>query len=273
MCADTTTRADSRTESSIIGDLAGRTPSSRNRAIDAYRALAMLAVALGHWLVIAVAVDDATGDVVARNALEVAPRFSFLTWPFQVMPLFFAVGGYASRRSIRAHRRRGGSDADWLVQRLRRLVAPTAVLAATWLVALVVATVLGAGGLAAAGMVGAAIPLWFLANYTIDTALAPTVSTALERSRTQTVAALVGIFATVEVLHRVGDVPWVEHVNWVVGWLLFQMIGMLWSDLERDGHLPSQRRLAVAAGALWCVAIATCARPKSTSPVDGGCVG
>jgi hypothetical protein len=106
----------------------------------------------------------------------VAPEFAVLTWLFQVMPLFFAVGGFASAMSLDAHRRRAGTDGDWVVQRLRRLVAPTVVLSGTWLILLAGGTALGAGGLVAAGAVGAAIPLWLLANYTIDTALAPTIS-------------------------------------------------------------------------------------------------
>ncbi|MGI9644165.1 MAG: acyltransferase family protein, partial [Ilumatobacteraceae bacterium] len=76
-------------------ELAAAAAPDRNRAIDAYRAGAMVLVALGHWLVIAIGTDR-DGELVARNALEVAPEFAVLTWLFQVMPLFFAVGGFAS---------------------------------------------------------------------------------------------------------------------------------------------------------------------------------
>jgi len=76
-------------------DLAANTPTGRNRAIDLYRVVAMVLVAVGHWLVIAIG-TDADGELFARNALEVAPQLGWLTWGFQVMPLFFAVGGFAS---------------------------------------------------------------------------------------------------------------------------------------------------------------------------------
>ncbi len=232
-----------------LADLAAQTSTDRNRAVDAYRAAAMIAVAVGHWLVIAVSVD-AGGNVTARNALEVAPQFSILTWVFQVMPLFFAVGGFASAMSLDAHWRTGGRDGDWIVGRLRRLVAPTAVLAATWLALLLAGLALGAAGVAAAGGVGAAIPLWFLANYTIDTGLAPTMLRCLRRRRGATTAGLLTVFAIVEVAHVAG-VPWIGHVNWVVGWLLFQMVGFLW----RDGSLPAGRRMVAGAAVLWVVAI------------------
>ncbi len=240
-----------RPQTDRLGDLAAATPTGRNRAIDLYRVVAMLCVALGHWLVIAIG-TDADGELFARNALEVAPQFGLLTWGFQVMPLFFAVGGFASAMSLDAHRRRHGADGDWIVQRLRRLIAPTAVLAAVWIVLIAAGFVVGAGGLIAVGAVGAAIPLWFLANYTIDTALAPTMFTLLRRNRIATMAGLFGLFGVVELLHVVFEVPYVEHVNWVIGWLMFQMIGFLW----RDGALPSGRRLVVLAGGLWAGAIA-----------------
>ncbi len=231
-------------------DLAAQTRSDRNRAIDAYRAIAMLAVAFGHWLVIAVGVDN-DGSIVARNALEVAPELGWLTWVFQVMPLFFVVGGFSSAMSLHAHWRRGGRDHDWVVQRLRRMVAPTALLGGVWLAALASASAFGVGGLAAAGAVGAAIPLWFLANYTIDTALAPTVLRNLLRNKVATLTVLLGTFGLVEVLHVVFHVPYVEHINWVLGWMLFQVGGFLW----QAGELPTGRRMATIAAGLWAAAV------------------
>ncbi|MFK7917281.1 MAG: acyltransferase [Ilumatobacter sp.] len=243
-----------------LGDLAATTPTGRNRAVDLYRVIAMVLVALGHWLVIAIG-TDVDGELFARNALEVAPELGWLTWGFQVMPLFFAVGGFASAMSLDAHRRQrqaggaaadGRTDGDWVVQRLRRMVAPTALLGATWLVLLALGAVAGVGGLVAVGAVGAAIPLWFLANYTIDTALAPTMRTLVLRNRVATMSTLFATFAVVEVLHVVVGVPWIEHLNWVIGWLIFQMIGFLW----RDGVLPTGRRLVAAATVLWGAAVA-----------------
>jgi surface polysaccharide O-acyltransferase-like enzyme len=228
-----------------LAALAGAAKADRNRAVDAYRAVAMLAVAFGHWVVIAIGTDG-DGEVVARNALEVAPQLSWLTWIFQVMPLFFVVGGFASAMSLDAHWRRDGRDRDWVISRLRRMVTPTLALAATWLAILVGGTAAGIGGIVAAGAVGAAIPLWFLANYTIDTAFAPTVFRSLRVRRGMTITLLLGAFLGVEVAHLAG-VPYIEHVNWVIGWMLFQVAGFMW----RDGMLPTGRRMLAWAGALW----------------------
>ncbi|MFT6762677.1 MAG: peptidoglycan/LPS O-acetylase OafA/YrhL [Candidatus Aldehydirespiratoraceae bacterium] len=112
-----------------LGDLAASTSTGRDRAIDFSRVVALALVALGHCRVIAIGAD-ADGELFARNALEVAPELGWLTWGFQVVPLFFAVGGFASAMSPDAHRRLDGSDGDWVIQRLHRLVGPTSVLAA-----------------------------------------------------------------------------------------------------------------------------------------------
>ncbi|MDH3704686.1 MAG: acyltransferase [Acidimicrobiia bacterium] len=234
-----------------LGDLAAAAKSDRNRAVDAYRALAMVVVAIGHWAAVAVT-TDADGDIVAGNALGDDPSLAWLTWIFQVMPLFFVVGGFASAMSLDAHTRAGtGRPADWIAGRLRRMVAPTAVLAGTWAVLLVGGVVTGAQGLVGLGVVAAAIPLWFLANYTIDTAFAPYLLPRFRRRPVGVAGGLLTVFATVETLHFVG-VPIIGHLNWVIGWLLFQVAGFAW----RDELLPTSRRLVAVAGLLWCAALA-----------------
>ena len=243
-----------------LDQLAAGAKTDRNRAVDFYRALAMGAVAIGHWLAIAIALD-ADGGLVAGNALEFQPDLAWLSWVFQVMPLFFVVGGFSSAMSLDAHRAAGGRPQDWVVARLRRMVAPAVLLATTWLVLLVGAFALdGAFGFAlaplvGAGAVGAAIPLWFLSNYTIDTAIAPYVLPAFRRSPKLVAAGGLAVFGALEAL-RLADVDGLLHylpyTNWVLGWLLFQVLGFAW----RDGILPTGRRLVAVALGLWSVAIA-----------------
>ncbi|MGI9602229.1 MAG: acyltransferase family protein, partial [Acidimicrobiales bacterium] len=225
--------------------------SDRNRAVDAYRVLAMVAVAIGHWAAIAVSTDT-NGDIVAGNALADDPSLSWMTWVFQVMPLFFVVGGFASAMSLDAHVRSGtGRPADWIAGRMRRMLAPTMVLAGTWAVLLVGGVITGTQGLVGLGAVAAAIPLWFLANYTIDTAFAPYLLPRFRARPARVAGALLMLFGTVEALHFSG-VPMIGHINWVVGWLLFQVAGFAW----RDGLLPTGRQLLVVAAALWALAVA-----------------
>ena len=233
-----------------LASLAAEAKADRNRAVDAYRAFAMLAVALGHWAAISVALDD-DGALHAGNALAEAPQLAWITWIFQVMPLFFVVGGFSSAMSLDAHVRTGGRGADWVAARLRRMLAPAVVLGGTWLTLIAAGTALGFGGIVAAGAVAAAIPLWFLANYTIDTAIAPYVLPAFRRRPGLVVGGGLAVFALVEALGFAG-VSHVGHLNWVLGWLLFQVAGFAW----RDGLLPSGVAMGRIAGILWVAALA-----------------
>tara|TARA_Y100000780_G_scaffold221222_1_gene229309 strand:- start:2527 stop:2850 length:324 start_codon:yes stop_codon:yes gene_type:complete len=85
--------------------MAGQTPESRNRYVDFLRALSILAVISGHWLMAAPHVID--GNLAIANMLELEPWTRWLTWGFQVMPVFFLVGGYANGVSWNAATRDG----------------------------------------------------------------------------------------------------------------------------------------------------------------------
>ena len=148
------------------------------------------------------------------------------------------------------------------------MMPPAVVLAATWLVILVLGAAAGQFALAVVAAHAAAIPLWFLANYTIDTALAPFVLPRF-RANPARFAVLISLaFVTFEIL-RILDVAVLPHVNWVLGWLIFQVMGMAW----RDGLLPSGRRLIALAGSLWAATLGlvlSCLLYTSPSPRDRG---
>lgn len=241
------------TTSPNLSELAGAAKADRNRAVDLYRAVAMIAVAVGHWMAIAISLD-ADGNVVGGNALEHDPSLSWVSWILQVMPLFFVVGGFSSAMSLDSHNAKGGRPQDWVVARLRRMIAPAIVLAGTWLALIAGGYLTGLGLLVAAGATAAAIPLWFLSNYTIDTAIAPYVLPRFRaHPRLFTMGAL-GLFGFLELL-RFADVPVIPHLNWVLGWLLFQVAGFAW----RDGLLPTGTKLVAWAAGLWAAAIAVVA--------------
>jgi peptidoglycan/LPS O-acetylase OafA/YrhL len=91
-------------------------PAGRDLTVDLLRAVAMVLVAAGHWLVVVPSYRD--GRFGGVNALGTVPLMRGLTWAFQVMPLFFAIGGYAGAASWASHTGRGGAYADWLRARL-----------------------------------------------------------------------------------------------------------------------------------------------------------
>ena len=250
-------QTNGRSSTATLSELASQAKSDRNRAVDFYRAVAMMAVALGHWAAISLSLD-ASGQPVGGNALSEAPGLSWITWIFQVMPLFFVVGGFSSAISLDSHNAKNGRPQDWVVARLRRMVAPAIVLAATWLGLVTAGYAVGFGGIVALGATTAAIPLWFLSNYTIDTAIAPYVLPAFRRNPTLVALGGLTTFVSLEAL-RLADLGLISntlpHLNWVLGWLLFQVMGFAW----KDGLLPTGSTLVAAAGALWAATAAVVA--------------
>ncbi|HXH57033.1 acyltransferase [Iamia sp.] len=229
--------------------VATHTPTDRNRAVDLYRAAAMAIVAVGHWLVMVAVLDD--GELAGGNLLDFAPEYGWITWIGQVMPLFFFVGGFASATSLRSAERKGVRPADWIATRLHRMVTPAAALAGFWAVALLVGAAVGGFGVVSLGAAGAAIPLWFLANYTIDTALAPFTFRWFRSRPRLVVGALVVLFGVAEAA-RFAGIPVVPQANWVIGWLGFQIAGFAW----QDGRLPTGRALTALAATFWALALA-----------------
>jgi hypothetical protein len=68
-------------------------------------AASICAVVLGHWMTPAPVVAD--GALRFDHMLAFAPWSQFPTWLFQVMPVFFFVGGYANAASWSSARRDG----------------------------------------------------------------------------------------------------------------------------------------------------------------------
>lgn len=73
-------------------ELADNTPASRNRCVDFLRTLSITAVIVGHWLIAAPGVR--ARELQLDHMLAAQPSTQWLTLLFQVMPVFFLVGGY-----------------------------------------------------------------------------------------------------------------------------------------------------------------------------------
>jgi hypothetical protein len=102
--------------------------SARNRYVDLVREVSIAAVELGHWLMAVLGYRD--GEFTGQNLLEIEPGLQILTRLFQVLPLFFIVGGFSNAASWSSARSRGTSYADCLRARSARPFRP-----ALWFVA------------------------------------------------------------------------------------------------------------------------------------------
>lgn len=156
-----------------LDELVAATPTDRSRAVDAVRVLALAAVVLGHWLKQGWYVDTA-GGLHRAGLLGIAPWTHPLTWVFQVIPVFFVVGGFANARSWRSARTRGTGYAAWLAGRTERLTRPVVPLLLFWVVVTPLAPPVGLGGdwLRIASLTSL-VPTWFLATYVVIVALTP----------------------------------------------------------------------------------------------------
>lgn len=148
------------------------TPVTRDRGIDALRALAILGVVLGHWLVTALVADS--GTVRAASPLHYMPALTPVSWLLQTLALFFFVGGYVAARGHASARAAGTPCLRRLRARLDRLFRPVAAVLAVWAVVLGV-MLAGGVGYATVRALGklALSPLWFLLVFTVLTAATP----------------------------------------------------------------------------------------------------
>jgi len=222
------------------------TPPSRNRVVDLLRAVAITVVVLGHWTIIAVSAD---GGIQPHGVLDAARWTHPLTWIFQVMPIFFLVGGYSNALSWRSARRRGLGYAPWLRSRLRRLGIPVIPLLLVWLAVCGIGLAAGAAPatLQLASQM-ALVPTWFLAAYLLVIVVAPACLVLWERFGWWSVAGGVLLAGIVDAGSILTDRPLLGYPNYLLVWASFHQVGFAWLDGRLAG--PARRLALAGIGAL-----------------------
>ncbi|MGP4093638.1 acyltransferase family protein [Nonomuraea sp. KM90] len=211
----------------LLDRIDAATPAGRDRGLDGLRALAVLGVVLGHWLVTALVVDS--GTVRAASPLRELPRLAPVSWLFQTLAVFFLVGGLVAARG------RAGSDGGyrrWLGGRLARLFSPVAAVLAVWVVIAVAMLAAGAGPdtvRTLAELVWS--PLWFLLVFAVLTAATP-VAARLHPAWPLAAVAVVDLLR-----YGLGGPAWLGWANVLAGWLVPYCLGAAWG---RDGGPPGR---------------------------------
>ena len=219
-------------------DLAAQTPGDRNRYVDFLRAASILVVITGHWVIAAPHYHE--GSLLPGELLEIKPDTQWWTWLFQVMPIFFIVGGYANAVSLESARRREIDYAGWLVMRLTRLVSPLLVLLFGWALLAAILFFFGVSGdVIQLASRAALIPTWFLAIYVMVVVLAPATYTAWRRWGFASFWALAAIGALVDITFFAADLQWMGWSNYFWIWLSVHHLGYAW----RDGRMGNPARL------------------------------
>ncbi|MFF1378457.1 acyltransferase [Streptomyces sp. NPDC058308] len=224
------------------------TPAGRDRGLDALRALAILGVVGGHWLVTALVSDG--GALHAASPLRHQPWLAPVSWIFQTLAVFFLVGGYVATKSHASARERGTGRLPWLAARLGRLFRPVAAVLVLW-------TAVGAGLVLSGAapdtvhtLVKLALsPLWFLLVFAGLTALTPLVR------RLHALWPIAVVLHVDLVRFGFGGPAWLGWINLAAGWLVPWTLGAAWARGEltrRSGRVLLVGGAAAAAGlVLW----------------------
>ncbi len=225
-------------------EIDARTPATRNRYVDFLRVAALLVVVFGHFLMAAVVIRD--GELVVGPPSS--PMWAKLaTWVFQVMPVFFVVGGFANAASWRSAARRGVGYGAWVRERARRLVSPALVVAAVWVPIAAVAGGLGFDRLTLRDMTQVlAVPMWFLAVYLVIVAAAPAMLALHERYGLAVPLALAGAALGLDVAHRGLHLRFTGAANYLPVWLAVHQVGFFWKDGALERFRPYAGRIAAA---------------------------
>jgi fucose 4-O-acetylase-like acetyltransferase len=218
----------------------------------------LVVVVLGHWLMADV---GPTGEV--GNALAAVPALQVLTWPLQVMPLFFLVGGVAHAHALRSLRRRHpgrpGRYAAFVRARATRLLRPTLVLVAVWTGVGLLLHATGAldspdGALLVTALRLVTQLLWFVGIYLGVAALAPAMHAAHRRWGLAAVAALAVGAVAVDVLRFTAGAATLATANFALVWLALHQLGFCW-----DSGLLTRRVAGLLAGGGLVAAVAAVA--------------
>jgi peptidoglycan/LPS O-acetylase OafA/YrhL len=240
------------------------TPPGRDRAVDALRAIAVLGVVLGHWLVTALVSDG--GALHGTSPLAYLPRLAPVSWAFQTLAVFFLVGGYVATRSHARARALKTGYRQWLGSRLARLFGPVVAVLTLWTVA---AVAMLAGG-TAPGTLRTLLtlvlsPLWFLLVFAALTAATPLV------------ARLHPLWPLAVVLHvdlfrfGFGAPASLGWINVAAGWLVPYCLGAAWARGGLRGRATGWALLGTGAAATAGL-VAWAGYPASMVGVPGAAV-
>ncbi|WP_408992899.1 acyltransferase family protein [Streptomyces europaeiscabiei] len=205
------------------------TPPHRDRAVDALRALAILGIILGHWLVTALVADGNT--LHAASPLQHMPQLAPISWLFQTLAVFFLVGGHVATKSYTSARAHGTTYTPWLRTRLARLFLPVAALMTLWTAVTITLLATGASVDTVHTLAKLALsPLWFLLVFAALTAATPLLT------RLNPLWPLAVVLHVDLIRFGLGGPQGLGWINLAAGWLVPYTLGAAWTrgELERS---------------------------------------
>ncbi len=248
-----------------LEDVAALTPSTRDRYVDFLRAASITAVVFGHWFIGIIHWDG--GVIRTTSAVGVTAWMWLATWFFQVMPVFFFVGGFSNLVAYDSYRKRGDTTRAFIRSRIERLLRPSLVFLCLWTIAQVALHLANIGAAEGPrlwgdtrllrGMLppGATVPfgpLWFLAVYLIVVTISP-ITIRLHRRFGLWVPATMVVGAIIVDVVGFGGHPEARWFNVAFVLLLPHQLGHFYAD-GRMAKWPRQvfwGMVVAGLGGLW----------------------
>jgi hypothetical protein len=237
---------------SRLDELVAATPATRDRYVDFLRAVSIVAVVFGHWFI--GIVHRESGLVYLSSAVGVTSGLWLGTWFFQVMPIFFFVGGFSNLTAYESFRRRGESTRAFVRTRVMRLLRPSLVFLGAWAVVQVALHVTDIGRPTGPPLWGDTAllrgvfppaqtlpfgPLWFLGFYLFVVIVAPALIRLHRRFGVRVPAAMVAMVIVVDVVGFGFGLRVFRYLNVLPVLLLPHQLGFFYAD----GRLAHRRGL------------------------------
>ena len=247
--------------------------TTRDSFMDLLRVGSLVVIIAGHWLGVVPSVQG--GVIAGLMVYDVDPRYWPATWLFDVIPLFFFVGGFANAVSFR-RLREVGQASGFRSRRLVRLLVPTLVFIGFWLVIEALLAIVDVGGPGPLrgmhwGFMTPFAPLWFLGVYLISVLLVPVTLPMHERLGAAVPATMVaGVLAVDWLAFGTGHLN-LLGLNIVLVWLLPNQLGYFYAD-GRLQRIPTRTWMGLSAGLLVLLVVLTSLPWYGRNLLDNGVV-
>ncbi len=201
----------------------------RDPYVDFLRALSLIVVVLWHWAFTILEWRD--DGPHATSPLGFTRGLWLATWLFQVLPLFFFIGGYVHLKSWDRAHARGVKMHSFVLRRIRQLLIPATIVCFVWIA---LGSLIGAYfNLQGVGRAVKLVvsPLWFLAVYLCLVALLPLSLWLHRKAGLLAVIWLAGGAMLVDVIRFGKGIEEAGWLNMVLVWGLAHQAGFFYQKI------------------------------------------
>lgn len=204
-------------------------PHERDPYLDFLRALSLIVVVLWHWAFTILEWRD--DGPHATSPLGFTRGLWLATWLFQVLPLFFFIGGYVHLKSWERAQARGVKMHSFVLRRIRQLLIPATIVCFVWIA---LGSLIGAYfNLQGVGRAVKLVvsPLWFLGVYLCLVALLPVSLWLHRKAGLLAVIWLAGGAMLVDVIRFGKGIEEAGWLNMVLVWSLAHQAGFFYQKI------------------------------------------